>query len=666
MRIEDAGEASYPELGDPLDRLPPDRGWDDLVLPEPQIELLRTVCAAFRDPDRTAPDWTAPAVSGVRTGQVVLFVGEPGTGKTTATRVLGSELGLSILRLDLERLSSGEHEDTQRSLQNALSTARESRAILFLDNAEALFGKRQPAVRDRARRRAQLPVAELVRHLDEHPGLVVVAAQLKARLDDQLLERVNHEVDFPFPQTDARERLWRLGLPGSAHLDDAQLEFLAASFKLSGGAIARCNTFANGEATAAGVPVDMRHLVLALEREYGDRLTSVQTRAAIARARDLIRPDAPSRPPSLEPVQPPAPKIEPEPIRVDPEPRSQPEPRPRPMRRPRPEPALMLESAPARRGASQPTASPSGNRRLALLTVSGVLIAGLLGFLLARALSGSGSSAPRLDQRAAVGLLRVSFPAGWRRESPPSVPALGLADELALVPARPAGGLLVVGRATTPGPSVLLPPSLLSATGHLGPAQVTTLDGAHYYRYLNETVRGLAGRSSLYVLPAGAGTIFGLCEQRGSDPAFAGICERIVGTVRPVSGGLLRVSLAPSYASALTAAMAKFSAARSTAGTALSRARTPKAQAAAAAALATAHFQAAGAVAKLSAGPAQGANLALADALRKTGNGYQALSRAAAGNDARGYAAARSIVSGAATRLGAAFTQLGKVGYVAG
>ncbi len=328
---------------------------------------------------------------------------------------------------------------------------------------------------------------------------------------------------------------------------------------------------------------------------------------------------------------------------------------------------MTVKPAPPRRPARKPApAAAAANRRLALLGLGAVVVAAVLGFLLARALGGSASSPPGLNQRASAGLLTVSYPSDWRRQTPPAAPALGLTDELALAPARQVAGLLVLGRAATAGPSVLLPPSLISATGHLGRAQLITLDGAHYYRYLDQAVRGLTGPASLYVLPAGAGTIFGLCEKRGSAPAFAGTCERIVGTVRPVSGGLLRVSLSPSYAAALTAAMAKFSAARATGGTSLARARTPKTQAAAAAALAAAHFQAAAAVTKLNAGAARAANLALATALRQAGSAYQSLGRAAARSDARGYAAARSTVASADARLGAAFTQLGRVGYVAG
>ncbi len=285
MRTEDTGEASFSGVGELLDRLAPDRGWPDLVVPDQQTEAIRTICTAFRGRRQSPPGGAAAEANGRSTGLIVLFVGEPGTGKTTAARVVGSELGLAILRLDLGRLSLAEADDIEAALDQALAATRQSGEILFLDDADTLFGKRQPAVRERSRRRTQIPVDALVRRLDGHPGLVVVAAQLRARLDDQLIERVDHEVDFPFPQAEAREHIWRLRLPDNVRIDDAQFEFLAASFKLSGGAIDRCTTFAASEAAAAGVPVDLRHVVLALEREYGDRLMGATDARRNRRAR---------------------------------------------------------------------------------------------------------------------------------------------------------------------------------------------------------------------------------------------------------------------------------------------------------------------------------------------------------------------------------------------
>jgi hypothetical protein len=289
-------------------------------------------------------------------------------------------------------------------------------------------------------------------------------------------------------------------------------------------------------------------------------------------------------------------------------------------------------------------------------------VAGLLGLLVAVAVGGSDSPPAPLNGHATAGPLRVSFPTNWKQQTPPSSPALGLTDELALAPPSSTGGTVVIGLTTTTDAS-LLPQTLLASLPSQPRPQVVSLGGAQYYRYLDLAPQGANGPVSVYALPTTAGTLVGVCLKSGAAASFAGECERVLGTARPTSGSVLALGPSATYAANLNAAMSTLNLVRTSADPRLRGARTPAAQAKAADELAAAHKTAATTVSGLSAGPAQAANLNLAAALLSTATAYAALARAATRNDTRGYATAGASLTRAQTELDAAFAQLSRLGY---
>ncbi len=290
------------------------------------------------------------------------------------------------------------------------------------------------------------------------------------------------------------------------------------------------------------------------------------------------------------------------------------------------------------------------------------VVAGLLGLLVAVAIGGSNSPPPPLKGHATVGPLRVSFPTSWKRQTPPASPALGLTGELALSPPSSTGGTVVIGRATTTDAS-LLPQQLLASLPSQPKAQVVSLNGARYDRYLDLAPQGANGPVTVYALPTTAGTVIGACLKSGASAAFASECERVLGTVRPTSGSVLTLGPSAAYASGLNAAISDLNLVRTSADPQLSSARTPAGQAKAANRLAAAYKSAAATVSGLSGGPAESANLTLSASLLATSGAYASLARAAAAGDTQGYATASAALSRAQGQLKAAFTQLSQLGY---
>jgi SpoVK/Ycf46/Vps4 family AAA+-type ATPase len=106
--------------------------------------------------------------------------------------------------------------------------------------------------------------------MEGYPGAVILATNYRRNIDDAFVRRLDFVIDYPFPEAEDRERIWALVLPDTAPLaGDIDLAFLAANFKLSGGAIKNCSLSAAFQAADDGDVIEMRHLVRAVAQEYG-------------------------------------------------------------------------------------------------------------------------------------------------------------------------------------------------------------------------------------------------------------------------------------------------------------------------------------------------------------------------------------------------------------
>ena len=284
-----ARQASSTRLGELATRLNPAFTWNDLVLPERQREVLGSISAYLRHRDLVLSEWGYERAVARTQGLKVLFAGESGTGKTMAAQVLARELGLDLFRIDLATIVSKYIGETEKNLDRIFAAAEGSNAILFFDEADALFGKRSE-VKDSHDRYANIEVAYLLQKMDSYAGAVILATNFRQNIDDAFLRRLDVVVDFPFPEAADRERIWRLLLPDAAPFDDdVDVGFLAAQFKLSGGGIRNCSLAGAFMAAEDAEPIGMRHLVRAVALEYG-KLGRLTLESDFERFHELIRP----------------------------------------------------------------------------------------------------------------------------------------------------------------------------------------------------------------------------------------------------------------------------------------------------------------------------------------------------------------------------------------
>lgn len=246
-------------------RLEPAATWNDLVLPEAQLRMLREIAVHVRQRFRVYEQWGFAAKGASGLGISALFAGASGTGKTMAAEVLANELNLDLFRIDLSAVVSKYIGETEKNLRRVFDAAEAGGAILLFDEADALFGKRSD-VKDSHDRYANIEVGYLLQRMETYRGLAVLTTNFKQALDSAFLRRLRFVVQFPFPDAAQRAEIWRRAFPAATPteaLDAAQL----ARLNVAGGNIRNIALHAAFLAADTAGPVSMKHLLQAARGE---------------------------------------------------------------------------------------------------------------------------------------------------------------------------------------------------------------------------------------------------------------------------------------------------------------------------------------------------------------------------------------------------------------
>ncbi len=187
--------------------------WPDLVLPAALLGRLRDFLLWVRYRDVVVGQWAG--LDGG--GPIALFTGPPGTGKTFAAAVLATDLGWPMWHVDLGRLVSKYIGETERNLNRLFDAVHGRPAVLQIDEADALFGRRGEIHGGRDRW-ANMSVSHLLDRVEQHRGPCILTTNLRDHLDPAFTRRFHIVVDFPRPDPDGRAQLWRRLLPARAPL----------------------------------------------------------------------------------------------------------------------------------------------------------------------------------------------------------------------------------------------------------------------------------------------------------------------------------------------------------------------------------------------------------------------------------------------------------------
>jgi len=252
--------------------------WEDIVLPDLQIETMKQIVAHARRRALVHGEWGFAERYARGLGVTALFAGSSGTGKTMAAEAIAGELELDLYQIDLAGVVSKYIGETEKNLRRIFDAAEDGGAVLLFDEADAIFGKRSE-VRDSHDRYANLEISYLLQRMEMYRGLAILTTNMKQALDNAFLRRLRFIVQFPFPGEADRRRMWERVFPQAAPV--GAIDFgLVSKLNIPGGVIRNIATHAAFLAADQGAAIGMGHILSAARVEYGklDRpLTPAET-----------------------------------------------------------------------------------------------------------------------------------------------------------------------------------------------------------------------------------------------------------------------------------------------------------------------------------------------------------------------------------------------------
>jgi len=220
------------EDGFPAQHLKTHLDWDDLVVSPEVLDEISELSLWIKHSQTLLKEWQLE--KRVAKGYRALFYGSAGTGKTLTASLLGKANKMQVYRIDLSLIVSKYIGETEKNLSKVFDLAENKNWILFFDEADALFGKRTQT-KDAHDRYANQEVSYLLQRIENFDGIIILATNLKANLDEAFTRRFQSIIYFPVPDAQLRFKLWKNIFKGNFGIENIDFKKIAQDHEISGG-----------------------------------------------------------------------------------------------------------------------------------------------------------------------------------------------------------------------------------------------------------------------------------------------------------------------------------------------------------------------------------------------------------------------------------------------
>lgn len=251
----------------PAQKITTNLEWSDIVLEESVMTQIKELNSWLKHGDALMNDWGLQ--KHLKPGYRTLFYGPSGTGKTLTATLLGKTSGREVYKIDLSMIVSKYIGETEKNLSRIFDVAEHKNWILFFDEADALYGKRT-AANSSNDRHANQQTAYLLQRIEDFPGVIILASNLKGNMDEAFSRRFQSMIRFKIPEVNERFELWKNTFSGTCTLSsEIDLWQVAEEYEITGGAIINVLRYCALSAIERSSTVVTKHeLISALRKEF--------------------------------------------------------------------------------------------------------------------------------------------------------------------------------------------------------------------------------------------------------------------------------------------------------------------------------------------------------------------------------------------------------------
>lgn len=251
----------------PAQKITTELNWEDVVLDNLVMEQVIEINTWMEHGETLMNKWGL--YKKIKPGYRALFYGPPGTGKTLTATLLGKASGRDVYKVDLSMIVSKYIGETEKNLSKIFDIAQNKNWILFFDEADALFGKRT-AANNSNDRHANQQTAYLLQRIEDFPGIIILASNLRANMDEAFTRRFQSVIHFTMPTPSERYQLWKNAFSGTCVLDPSiDLFKISEDYELAGGAIVNILRYCALSAIRRNsTVVSQEELLAGLRREF--------------------------------------------------------------------------------------------------------------------------------------------------------------------------------------------------------------------------------------------------------------------------------------------------------------------------------------------------------------------------------------------------------------
>lgn len=222
-----------------VESIVPHRTFNDVILPAATRRALDAALAQVTQHDLIFKRWGLGERHPTGFALAFNFAGPPGTGKTICAEAIAQSLNRRLLLVRYGELESMWMGETPKNVAAIFRMAREERAVLFFDEADAIAMRRSTSLDHGFQRESNAVVSVLLQELEWYNGVVIFATNLAANFDPAFERRIRTHVLFELPGPAERALIWRVQLHPSLTpiAKDVDFDALASRYEVSGGDI---------------------------------------------------------------------------------------------------------------------------------------------------------------------------------------------------------------------------------------------------------------------------------------------------------------------------------------------------------------------------------------------------------------------------------------------